>query len=169
MQCACAILSSAASRLYNILPRYLIKGTIFGEGEVTEHKTCVLIFTTIFFSNGSHSGDNSAEYYHKCTTFSYKVSDFFSEIIKIEFSGPISEKYSNIRLHQSTSRGTLVVPCGRTDRQTDRQINIQADRHDEGNSRCCNFGKASESTWCIHIDQFGTGFDVHNCDSAVVL
>ena len=48
MQCACAILSSAASRLYNILPRYLIKGTIFGEGEVTEHKTCVLIFTTIF-------------------------------------------------------------------------------------------------------------------------
>ena len=74
-----------------------------------------------FFSNGSHSGDNSAEYYHKCTTFSYKVTViFFSEIIKIEFSGPISEKYSNIRLHQSTSRGTLVVPCGRTDRQTDR-------------------------------------------------
>jgi len=35
--------------LYNIFPRYLLTGKIFGgKKKVTEHKTCVLIFSTTF-------------------------------------------------------------------------------------------------------------------------
>ena len=35
--------------------------------EVTEHKTCVLIFCTAFVWNISHSKKNWSRYYHKCT------------------------------------------------------------------------------------------------------
>ena len=35
----------------------------------TEHKMCVLIFSTTFVWNISHSKENSAKYYHKCTLF----------------------------------------------------------------------------------------------------
>jgi hypothetical protein len=38
----------------------------FGE-KVIEHKMCVLIFSTTFVSNISHSKNNSVRYYHKCT------------------------------------------------------------------------------------------------------
>jgi membrane protein CcdC involved in cytochrome C biogenesis len=38
---------------------------IFGK-EVTEHKRCVLIFSTVFIWNISHSKKNSAIYCHKC-------------------------------------------------------------------------------------------------------
>jgi hypothetical protein len=34
---------------------------------VTEHKTCVLIFSTTFVGNISHPKKKSAEYYHKYT------------------------------------------------------------------------------------------------------
>jgi len=42
-------------------PHYVIKGTIFGE-KVTEHKTCVLIFSTTFVWNISHSKKKWARY-----------------------------------------------------------------------------------------------------------
>jgi len=41
--------------------------------------------------------------------------------------------------------------------------------YDEVNSRFRNFGNALESRWYIYIDQFGTGCDTHNCDSAGIL
>jgi hypothetical protein len=40
---------------------------------VTEHKICVLIFSTTFISNISHSNKNSATYRHKREKSSYKV------------------------------------------------------------------------------------------------
>jgi len=40
--------------LYNIFPHYLKQGTIF-EKKITEHKMRVLIFSTKFFWNNSHS------------------------------------------------------------------------------------------------------------------
>jgi hypothetical protein len=51
--------------------------------------------------------------------------------MKLEFSRQIFEKYSNINLHENQFNGSRVVPCGQTD------------RHDEGNSRYCNFVNAS--------------------------
>jgi hypothetical protein len=44
------------ARLYRIFQHYLINGTIFGS--VTEHKMCVLIFSTTFVWNISHSKKN---------------------------------------------------------------------------------------------------------------
>jgi hypothetical protein len=51
--------------------------------------------------------------------------------MKLEFSGQIFEKYSNIKFHKNPSSGSRVVPCGRTDGLTHRQ--------DEANSRFLQF------------------------------
>ena len=50
--------------MYRILPHYLINGNIFGERNL-EHKIRVLIFSTAFVSNISHSEKNSTRY-HEC-------------------------------------------------------------------------------------------------------
>jgi hypothetical protein len=39
--------------------------------------------------------------------------------MKLEFSGHIFEKSSNIKFHKNPSSGSRVVPCGQTDGQTD--------------------------------------------------
>jgi len=49
--------------LYHIFPHYLINGTIFG-GNLLNIK-CILIFSTTFLRNVSHSKTNSARHCHK--------------------------------------------------------------------------------------------------------
>jgi hypothetical protein len=39
--------------------------------------------------------------------------------MKLEFSGQIFEKPSNIKFRENLSSGSRVVPCGQTDEQTD--------------------------------------------------
>jgi len=39
--------------------------------------------------------------------------------MKLEFSGEIFEKHSNIKCHENPSWGSRVVPCGQTDRWTE--------------------------------------------------
>ena len=41
--------------------------------------------------------------------------------MKLEFSGQIFEKYSNIKFRENPSSGSRIVSCGRTDGQTDRE------------------------------------------------
>jgi hypothetical protein len=41
--------------------------------------------------------------------------------MKLEISEQIFGKYSNTKFHKIPLSGSQVVPCGRTDRQTDRQ------------------------------------------------
>ena len=66
---------------------------------------------------------------------------YFSQIlIKREFSRPILEKYTSIKLHKNSSSGSRVVPCRRTDRQTDLTKLTVAFR---------NFAKPSK-TQCVH-------------------
>jgi len=105
-------------------PHYLTKSTIFEwGGEITEHKMCVLIFSTTFVWNISHSGKNQSQLYHKCTqVFAGRYSSQI--LIKLEFSGQIFEKYSYIKFHKNPPSGSWVVSCGRTD------------RCDDANSRC---------------------------------
>jgi hypothetical protein len=62
-------------RLHLVFQHYLINGMILG-GKIIEHKKCVLIFSTNFVGNMSHSEKNSVRYYHKCSLYmsSRKVS-----------------------------------------------------------------------------------------------
>jgi hypothetical protein len=52
------------ARLYDIFP-HLINSKVFGKEIVTEHKMCVLIFSTAFVWNISHPKKNWARYDHK--------------------------------------------------------------------------------------------------------
>jgi hypothetical protein len=57
------------------------------------HKMCVLIFTTHFVWNISHSTNNSARYYHKCKhVFVWCNRYSFQILTKREFFRQISEK-----------------------------------------------------------------------------
>jgi hypothetical protein len=47
--------------------------------------------------------------------------------MKLEFSQKIFENYRNIKFRENPFSGSRVVPCGRSDGQTNRQT----DRHDE--------------------------------------
>ena len=62
-------------QLYDILPHYLINDTVSGEKKVIEHKMCVLIVSTIFVWNISHSKKNWTRYDHICIlVFLYSTS-----------------------------------------------------------------------------------------------
>jgi len=76
-------------------------------------------------------------------------------LMKPELSRQIFEKCSNARFYYSPSSGSRVVPCGRTDRQTDR--------HDEANSRLSQF---CEGAWKRQISRTTVYWDVTPCATA---
>jgi hypothetical protein len=118
-------------RFHKIFRPYLINGTIFEE-KVTIHKTCTLIFSTIFILKISHSKNNSARYFHKCENVFLQSTRYACRILmKLEFSRHIFEKSLCMKFNQNPSSETLVVPCGQTDKETDG--------HDETNSRFSQF------------------------------
>jgi hypothetical protein len=58
--------------------------------------------------------------------------------MKLEFSSYIFEKYLKIKLHENLSSGSLAVPRGRTDRQTDNmKLTVTA----------CNFVNAPKNSF----------------------
>ena len=59
--------------LHNIFPDYFINGMIFGKKKVTEHKTCVLIFSTVFIRHISHSKMKWARYNKKRKEFMFST------------------------------------------------------------------------------------------------
>ena len=50
-------------------------------------------------------------------------------LVKLEFSQRVFEKYSNIKIKENLFSGSPVVPCGRTDGQTDMMKPIVAFRN----------------------------------------
>jgi hypothetical protein len=51
------------------------------------HKMCVLIFSTAFVRNISHSKKNSVRHYHKCTqVFMYSIRYSYQMLKELEFS-----------------------------------------------------------------------------------
>jgi hypothetical protein len=44
--------------------------------------------------------------------------------MKLEFSHQNFEKYSDIKFHENLFSGKRVVPCGRTDKRTDRRTSM---------------------------------------------
>ena len=80
---------------------------------------CVLIFSTTFVWNFSHSKNNSARYYHKCTMFSPKVPLFLSGFSETWIYWTDLKKNHNIKFPEYLSSGSRIVPCGQTDVGTD--------------------------------------------------
>jgi hypothetical protein len=56
-------------------------------------------------------------YDHKCIlVLVYSTRYSCPILMKVEFSGQIFEKYSNVIFHENLSSGSQVVQCGQTDR-----------------------------------------------------
>jgi len=75
-------------------------------------------------------------------------------LMTLEFSRKIFKHFSNIKFHKNPSSGSRVIPCGRTDGQTDTTKLIVAFR---------NFAKAPNKCGCCvscHILPVGPGFRV---------
>ena len=108
------------AQLYNILPRNLLNGTIFGKKKLMEHEMRVLIFSTTCVSNMSHSKKNWARYSKIYVFVSVlRHSLYLSCFNETNFSQQNFWKYSNIKFHENPLSGSRVVPCewngGRTD------------------------------------------------------
>jgi hypothetical protein len=99
----------------NFRPHYLINGTIV---ENSEHKMCVLTFSTTSVRNVSHSKINRERYDKKCILVSMYSTRYSCPILmKLEFSRQNSEKYPGIKLHANSPNGNRVFPY-----ETDGQI-----------------------------------------------
>jgi len=132
MQCACAILSSAACPPQHYFSTLSHKRRFFFKKNFIEHKMCVSTFSTIFVWNIFHSRKYWARYDQKCSLFFINSTRYSCPILmKLEFSRQVFEKYSNIRFHKNPSSGSRVVPCG------------QMGRHEE--ALCC-FSQFCERT-----------------------
>jgi len=93
----------------------------FRKQKVIEYKMCILIFSTTFVWNIPHSKKNWERYGHKCILVFKKSTGYSRQILtKLEFPRKIFEKQVNTKFHDDLTSGSRVVPCGRTDRPTDR-------------------------------------------------
>jgi hypothetical protein len=81
---------------------------------------CVLILSTKFVWNISHSKKKSARYCHKGTNVFTQSTRYYCHILmKLEFSRQIFEEYSPIRFQENPSSWSRVIPFGWTDGRTD--------------------------------------------------
>ena len=85
----------------------------FPEKKITEHKMCVSIFSTSFVTflvlRRTERDVIKNVHWSSCG-----VSNFNDTLIFWSF-----EKYANIKFRENPDSGSRVVPCVRTDRQTD--------------------------------------------------
>ena len=117
MQCACTTLYSHLwpARLYNILPLYLIRGTIFRKKLL--NKECVFCFflqllSETFLILRRIQRDITNAHRTSCKVPVILVRSEWS----LNFLGRFSK---NTAYHENSSSESRVVPCGQTDRRTD--------------------------------------------------
>ena len=89
--------------------------------KVTQCKMWVLIFSTTFIWNITHSKKKWARYDHKCILVFMKSTRYSCHMLmKLECAQQIFEKYANIKFNENPFGGSRVVPCGRTNGQIRR-------------------------------------------------
>jgi hypothetical protein len=94
----------------------------FKQKKFIEPNIRVLIFSTIFLWNLSHSKNKWVRYDQKYIFIFMLSSPYSCQILmKILFSRHIVDKYSTIKFHENPPSGSQVVPCRWTDRQMDGQ------------------------------------------------
>jgi len=116
MQSACSALYCHMwpVRLYHVFPHYLIKSTIFEKKKLLNIK-CVFWFSLqlvseTFLTLGWIKRDTIIAVHRSLSTrYSCQI------LMKLEFSGRIFDKSSNIKFHESPSSCSRTVSCGRTD------------------------------------------------------
>ena len=88
--------------------------------KVTEHKICVLIFSTTFVRKISHSKRNSGLYIMNVLGHDVKFPSFLLDFCwNLNFLVRFSKKFSNIKLHDNPNSESRVAPFRRTDRRDD--------------------------------------------------
>jgi hypothetical protein len=88
----------------------IIKGTIFGGKNIVEHVTCVLVFSTNFSATVFIRIRTERDIIN-INTSSCQVRVVCPILVKLEFSGQIFEKYSNIKFHKNPASGSRDFPC----------------------------------------------------------
>jgi hypothetical protein len=115
----CIILSSAACLTLPYVSTLPYKRTDCRE-KVTEHKACVLIFSSNFSETFLILRRLERYIIIHAQKSSCKIPVHSCQIlIKLNFSRQIFEKSSNITLHENPSTRSRVVPYGRTDGRKD--------------------------------------------------
>ena len=115
MQCACAILSPVACPGLQYFSTLSHKRHDFRE-KFIEHKTRVLIFSTMFVWSILIIRRTERDMIKKIRWCSYKLPNYSWQILmKRELSLQIFEKYPNITLHNHLPCGSWFILCGQTD------------------------------------------------------
>ena len=86
--------------------------------KITNHKMCVLIFSSTFDWTISHSKKNWARCFHKCVALFVKYPLFLSEFTETWTFSADFRKIFKYKISRKPSSGTRNVPCGRTEGQT---------------------------------------------------
>ena len=100
------------ARLYNVFFTHSHKWHDIRKKKITEQKSCVLMFSTTFVWNISHSKTKWAIYYHKCTLLFMQSTRYSCPILMTDFRKILNFKIS-WKLEQSKPSCSM-----RTDRQT---------------------------------------------------
>jgi hypothetical protein len=98
---------------------HILSQTVLRSKNVTEHKICVLIFSTIFVLNISQSKTYWARYNQKNVKYPLFLSDFNETCI---FTPKYFRKILKYQISWNPSSGSRVVPDGRTDGHDEANI-----------------------------------------------
>jgi hypothetical protein len=89
---------------------------------VTEHKVCVLIFSTTFVWNISHCKKKWGRCVLKCILVFTQSTRYSSQILKnLEISRQIFDKYSNMKFHETRCSESRIFHASRKDGQAYRE------------------------------------------------
>jgi len=124
MQCVCTVSSSVACPALQHFSTLSHKWCYCKRKKITEHKTCVLIFSATFFWNTSHSMKNWARYDQKCISVSTSSTHYSCQILmKLNFRDRFSQttrvsNFTKIRPLEAEPFHAGRQAGGRTDGQT---------------------------------------------------